>query len=117
MNLPKQHSAVADLLDELDGDLYLLVEGDGSVHGVDGFQGLVVVGHSLAEEAGQFLDDRGHVVYDPPQADQVPEQSARVRSAISNAQQAGATFALAYHVEGDPRWRFAWSGYDRDGAV
>lgn len=116
-----QEAALNKLLDELEGALYLLTDQGGYHHGTESFSTLILLGRCLETVCwGTYLDDEGMPMREPPAytEDDIPDQTRRVQQAIKRARKAGATFALCYHVQGDPLWRYAWSGeFDRDQAV
>jgi hypothetical protein len=104
-------AVVEQVLDELDGSDFLLLEGDGTVHGDDGYPALALIGRCLAESEGYYLDDQGGWTETQlPTSSPVPAQTERILKRITKAQTAGVTLVLCFHVPGDPRWRLVWTG-------
>jgi hypothetical protein len=121
MEIPmKEHTiedTVEELLEELDGSMFLLIRDDssavyGEVYGAHDHRTLVLVGRCLAQTLdGRYLDGKGRWSYTPPDVSgKVAERIKWIQRRIAEAQDAGVTLALCFHVPGDPLWRFVWTG-------
>lgn len=111
----KAEERIADEIMSLFGeeDEYLLLTGNGSVHGIEGVHGLRLIGNCLYAEAYRGWAHKEADTTASAKRDRLNlARLETIQEALKKSEESGgARFVLCYHVGGTPEWLIAWSGY------